>query len=255
MFNKQENKDKKLFNKIAHDYVKKDLVSYCRIARKIRLTQSLKGISKPINKLLEVGCGAGFSANYLNKNYINYLGVDYSKNLIKFANQYNISKNVTFECSNIMNFSSNTKFDVILMIGVLHHMPDPEKVILSLNKNLSDQGVLVVNEPQAGNPFIGFLRSIRKKIDKNYSSDQVEFTNEELCNIFIKCGYKVKSYSQGIFSTPLAETRILPNFVGVPLALISVLLDPFLEKILSILNLKKFTWNIVIHGKKSNNLK
>lgn len=255
MLNKQEYEDKKLFDNIAVDYVKKDLTSYCRIARKLRLTQSLEGVTKPINNLLEIGCGAGFSVDYLKGKFVNYLGVDYSQNLIKYAIKHNSNKSVNFECSNIMNFSSNTKFDVILMIGVLHHMPDPEKVIISLNKNLSDQGVIVVNEPQAGNPFIGFLRSIRKKIDKNYSSDQVEFTNEELCNIFNKCGYKVKSYSQGIFSTPLAETRILPNFIGVPLALISVFLDPFLEKILSIFNLKRFTWNIVIHGKKSNNLK
>ena len=44
------------------------------------------------------------------------------------------------------------------MIGVLHHMPEPEKVIKSLEKILSNNGVIVVNEPQAGNPFIGILR-------------------------------------------------------------------------------------------------
>ena len=250
MLNKQEYEDKKLFDNIAVDYVKKDLTSYCRIARKLRLTQSLEGVTKPINNLLEIGCGAGFSIDYLKGKFINYLGVDYSQNLINYAIKHNSNNGVNFECVNIKEFSSKNKFDVILMIGVLHHIPEPEKVIISLQKYLTPRGIIITNEPQAGNPFIGFLRKIRKKIDDNYSSDQVEFTNNEICSIFKKCGYEVKSYPQGILSTPLAESRILPKFIGMPMVLIATILDPLIEKLLSILNLKKFAWNIVIHAKK-----
>ena len=61
--------------------LKKDLTLYCRIARKQRLVRSIEGIKKPIRNLLEVGCGAGFSAEYLKGNFINYVGVDYSQKL------------------------------------------------------------------------------------------------------------------------------------------------------------------------------
>ena len=164
MLNKREEDDKMLFNKIANDYSKKDLTPYCRIARKQRLLSSLKGISKPINKMLEVGCGAGFSAEYLKGKFNQYLGIDYSKNLISYAIKNNSQNKVYFECKNINEFVTETKFDVILMIGVLHHIPQPENVIKLLSKLLSPEGIIVINEPQSGNPLIGLLRKIRKKL-------------------------------------------------------------------------------------------
>ena len=50
------------------------------------------------------------------------------------------------------------------MIGVLHHMPKPENVINSLSRLLAPDGIIVVNEPQAGNSLIGLLRKIRRKL-------------------------------------------------------------------------------------------
>ena len=249
MLNKREDDDKKLFDDIAENYVKKDLTPYCRVARKLRLVQSLKGIQQPIKKILEVGCGAGFSVDYLRGKFVNYTGVDYSENLIKYAIKHNSDTGVKFECLNVNDFDTELKFDVVLMIGVLHHMPKPENVIKSLSRILTPDGIIVVNEPQAGNPFIGLLRKIRKKIDDNYSTDQVEFTEDEIYSMFEKCGHEVKTFSQGVLSTPLAESRILPGFIGIPLAWVTVILDPLLEKILSILSIKKLTWNVVVHAR------
>ncbi len=249
MENKRESNDKKLFNDIANNYVKKDLTLYCRIARKQRLVRSIEGIRKPINNILEVGCGAGFSADYLKGKFINYVGVDYSKNLISYAIKHNSYKGVNFECLNINEFDTKFKFEVILMIGVLHHMPEPENTINLLKKNLAPGGVIVVNEPQAGNPLISLLRKIRKKIDNNYSSDQTEFSETQIRTMFEKNNFNVKTYAQGILTTPLAESRILPNFVGIPLVLISSILDPILEKFFSILRIKKLSWNVIAHAK------
>ena len=250
MLNKRESDDKKLFDDIAVNYVKKDLTTYCRVARKLRLVQSLKGIKQPIKKILEVGCGAGFSVEYLKGKFVNYTGVDYSENLIKYAKKHNSNTGVKFECLNINDFNPEFKFDVVLMIGVLHHMSEPEKVIKSLSRILNPDGIIVVNEPQAGNPLIGLLRKIRKNIDDNYSTDQVEFTEDEIYSMFKKCGHETKTFAQGVLSTPLAESRILPGFIGIPLAWIAVILDPILEKFLSILSFKKLTWNIVVHARR-----
>ena len=248
MFNNRENNDKKLFNDIATSYVKKDLTLYCRIARKQRLVRSIEGIKKPIRNLLEVGCGAGFSAEYLKGNFINYVGVDYSQNLINYALEHNNHQRVKFECLNINEFYSKLKFDVILMIGVLHHMPEPENIIQLLEKNLARR-YYCRQRTSSWNPFIGLLRKIRKKIDNDYSSDQVEFTENQIRSIFEKNGFNVTTYAQGILSTPLAESRILPGFIGIPLVLISSILDPILEKLFSILNIKKLTWNVIVHAR------
>jgi len=41
----------------------------------------------------------------------------------------------------------------------------------------------------------------------------------------------------------------LPEFIGIPLAWIAAILDPLLEKLLSILSIKKLTWNVVVHAR------
>lgn len=249
MFNLREEADKRLFDEIAEHYVKKDMTQYCRIARKQRLERSLLGIHQPIKNLLEVGCGAGFTVDYLKGRYTNYTGVDYSENLIKYALHHNSINGVRFECVNINEFQTEEKYDVILMIGVLHHIAEPENAIISLGKYLSHEGVIVINEPQRGNPIIGFLRRLRKKIDKNYSEDQVEFTEEEIHLIFERCGYVVKTYPQGVLTTPLAESTILPNVIGTPISWLCSILDPILEKLFSFAFLRKLSWNVVAQAR------
>ena len=250
MKNSLEEADKQLFEEIAESYINKDLTSYCRISRKLRLYRTLKNIPKPIASLLEVGCGAGFSADYLKGLYSYYEGLDYSESFIAYARSHNSSEKAIFFCKNIKEFSNKRKFQVILMIGVLHHIPEVEKVLTHLKDLLEPGGVVVVNEPQRGNPLITILRGIRKRIDRHYSSDQVEFSELELKSIFLRCGYKVKTFPQGILSTPLAETRILPNFIGTPLALLFKVIDPILETIISLPVLSKFAWNIVFEARR-----
>jgi len=249
MSNDQEAKDKLLFEQIADSYVRKDLTPYCRIARKQRLDTSLKSIRQPVGRLLEVGCGAGFTADYLKGKYKSYLGLDYSKNLVAYAERYNSSNQARFLCVNIKDFVTSEKFDVILMIGVLHHIPDPEKILDDLRPLLAQGGCLVVNEPQRGNPLISMLRRIRKKVDAKYSSDQVEFTYDELRAMFEKHDYEVRCFPQGILSTPLAETRFLPSLLGLPIAWLARIVDPVLELILDYQPLRALAWNIVIEAK------
>ena len=244
-----EKLDQKLFDEIAEHYVRKDLVSYCRIARKQRLVSSIKNISKPVNNMLEIGCGAGFTAEYLAGHYDVYEGLDYSKNLITYAKRYNSSERANFICTNIKDYEVKKQYKMILMIGVLHHMPNPEDVLRNLKDYLTPAGVIVVNEPQKGNPIIGLLRKVRKIIDSKYSSDQVEFSSSELREMFTACGYSVHIFSQGVLSTPLAETSFLPAFIGLPLAWLARILDPLLEALLSVSFLRKLSWNIVVEGR------
>jgi 2-polyprenyl-3-methyl-5-hydroxy-6-metoxy-1,4-benzoquinol methylase len=247
-----EEADKRLFDEIAENYVRKDLTPYCRIARKLRLDRTLKNTQQPIPSLLEVGCGGGFTADYLKGRYNAYTGVDYSENLIAYAMRYNSSSKTRFVCKNINDFDSTEKFQIILMIGVLHHIPEPEKVLKHLMVRLEQKGVVVVNEPQKGNPIIGLLRKIRKKIDSKYSSDQVEFSERELRAMFTKCGYKVRTFPQGILSTPLAETRLLPNIMGLPLAWLVQFIDPVLDILFALPILRNLAWNIVVEARVSS---
>jgi len=249
MSNRASEIDSELFDRIAPYYVRKDLIGYCRLARKMRLDSTLQNISKPISSILEIGCGAGFTADYLQGQYTRYLGVDQSQRLIDYANKHNRYENTSFICSNIEHLSIREKYQVVLMIGVLHHLHDVKKVLFLLKELVRKNGVVVVNEPQRGNPFVSLLRAFRKKLDHRYSSDQIEFGEKEFRALFCECGYKIRVLPQGFLSTPLAETLFLPSFVGLPLVFIAKLLDPVLERLFNAGRLRKWSWNIVVEAK------
>ncbi len=241
-----EEADKALFDSIADSYVAKDLTPYCRIARSLRLTRSLRHLARPIGRLLEVGCGAGFSAEYLAGDYGRYVGVDYSEKLIAYARARHASSAAEFVCRDIKDLDDTDTFDVVLLIGVLHHIQDVPAALEQMKQRLRPGGVIVANEPQRGNPLISVLRRIRKRTDANYSDDQVAFSAAEIERIFADCGFDTRIFPQGLLTTPLAETRFLPSIVGFPLSLICRWLDPALETVLSVTGLRRLAWNVVI---------
>ena len=73
--------DKALFDRIARDYVSKDLKECCRVARRQRLRQTLRSLPVPMGRILEVGCGGGFTAQYLEGLFESYTGVDHSADI------------------------------------------------------------------------------------------------------------------------------------------------------------------------------
>lgn len=251
-----EEKDKALFDSISPKYLEKDLAPQSSIARKHRLLSSLEGINFDENtRVLEVGCGAGFSVNYLDKPYSAYVGVDYSKGLIDYAKQYNSSLKAQFICVNIKEYQPEEKFDVIFMIGVLHHFDDMQGILAHIVSFLNPGGVLVANEPQSSNPLIQGLRNLRTQLDKSYSDDQVQLLPEDMKRLYESVGLeKVKVIGQGFFSTPFAEVVLKPRWLVNPISQILTSIDKSIFKFFG--SQTFFSWNCVAFGQtKSENEK
>ncbi|WP_111672184.1 class I SAM-dependent methyltransferase [Algoriphagus litoralis] len=247
-----EKKDKALFDAISPKYLEKDLAPQCSIARKHRLLSSLKNVSfDHTSRVLEVGCGAGFSVKYLDKPYSAYVGVDYSQGLIDYANQYNSKPKAQFICANIKEYQPEEKFDVIFMIGVLHHFDDMKGILSHIVTLLKPGGVVVANEPQSSNPLIQGLRTLRTKLDKSYSDDQVQLLPENLKELYEAVGLKeVQVLGQGYFSTPFAEVVLRPKWIIKVLSMGSIGLDNYIQRV-DWTSLRKIAWNVVGVGFKS----
>lgn len=245
-----EKKDKALFDAISPKYLEKDLAPQSSIARKHRLLSSLKNVSfDHTTRVLEVGCGAGFSVKYLDKPYSVYVGVDYSQGLIDYANQYNSTPKAQFICANIKEYQPEEKFDIIFMIGVLHHFDDMRVILAHIVSFLKPGGVLVANEPQSGNPLIQGLRKLRTKLDKAYSNDQVQLLPNDLKVLYESVGLKnVQVFGQGYFSTPFAEVVLKPSWIFIPVIKFIVNIDQYLFK--NIPKSKSISWNLITHGLK-----
>lgn len=243
--------DKALFDTISDRYVKKDLTRTSRAARAHRLRQTLAllPVSDAKPRILEVGCGAGFSATYLKGLYARYVGVDYSARLIDLARRHNTGPDVEFVCAHLEELQTVERFDLVLMIGVLHHLTDPAAALAGLGRWLTPGGAVIVNEPQSANPLINSLRLLRKTLDPDYSREQREFSATELRMLFESSGLRdVRLRAQGLFSTPLAEVILRPDALFAPIARIAIGVDGWLERRLPRL-LMPFAWNVVVAGR------
>jgi len=247
----QEYKDKQLFDTIAEQYCKKDMNRSSILARRHRLLQTfslLPKISEPI--LLEVGCGCGFAASYLKGYYSRYVGIDYSKNLISYAKKINSYDNTEFLPINIKEYKQTNCFDIIFMIGVLHHIEPLKNIVLHIIEMLKPGGWLIANEPQSANKIIQITRKVRSALDSGYSNQQHYFSSSEIFELYNSANLQnIKVAPQGIFSTPFAEVLLKPDTLSVPLAKLSITLDKKIEQ-----GLKKYlrpiSWNLIAIGQR-----
>lgn len=247
----QAHQDRALFDRIAEQYCRKDLLPASRAARRQRLFQTLSAVPLPTTAtVLEVGCGAGFSAEYLQARIGGYWGVDYSEKLIQYARARHTGSHIRFAAVPIQEFQPGQTFDLIFAIGLLHHLDDLDATLASLLPLLKPGGWFVANEPQPANPLISFARRIRKRIDANYSSDQKELTDRELRDACARHGLNsVRVLPQGFFSTPFAEVPLFPQWLTTPCSHLACLADRTLERLPGWL-LQRLSWNLILAGQK-----
>ena len=238
--------DRELFDRIARDYCRKDQLAAHRRARELRLLQTMRHAElDPTGDLLEIGCGAGFAADYLRGRYRSYHGVDHSSKLVELADAVNVGPGITFETADATTLTSDRLYNVILMIGVLHHLPEPAATLRHLTGLLKPDGRIVVNEPQNGNPLIQLARRIRKGTDPHYSEDQSVYSGNSLRAVFSDAGCElVKLVPQGLLSTPFAEVAMPAQPIVTPLSSIACDLDRMMERSIPRL-LRHLSWNLI----------
>jgi SAM-dependent methyltransferase len=238
--------DRSLYDRIAAELSRKDVLPASRIARQHRLRQTLSLVDAPLGRILEVGCGAGFSAAYLRGQYLEYVGVDHSEKLVEFARQYHPQDNTVFCAADINLLKCEQPFDCAFMIGVLHHLEEPVKSLRHIKSLTRSGGWIVANEPQPGNPLVSLARGIRKRFDENYSTDQVEFSAGQLRKIFLDAGLSdIRIVPQGYLSTPLAEVALPLQRALTGVAELSCLLDRGLEAMIGNWG-NRLSWNLII---------
>lgn len=246
----QESNDQALFNAISARYIQKDLISSSRGARAHRLRETMKAAlaAIPNARILELGCGAGFAASYLDGSYGEYLGVDYASELIHYAQEHNASAHARFLCGNLEDLECIREFDIVLMIGVLHHLPDPVQALRKIARFLRVGGIIVANEPQNGNVLVSALRTVRKLLDSGYSKEQREFSHQELTKLFGDAGLTgVSVRAQGLLSTPFAEVPLKPVGLFSRVAHLGCRMDATLEHRFPHA-LLPLSWNVIVQG-------
>lgn len=245
-----EIEDRRLFDSIAADYSKKDLVQSTRIAREYEILRCVQPTIAKMGRpklILEVGCGVGRVAKILKGRYDRYVGVDYSEKLIEAAKIYASDCPADFVCANIKAFElDGPKADLIVLIGALHHMTEMDEVMAALIRNAAPGARIVAFEPNRSNPIVQTLRKIRQRVDKAYSSDQHYFSRKELHDLFAQHGFEdIDVAHQGYCSTPFSQVILPPQFLSKHASRVAVGFDRLCDRALPRL-FHGLSWNLVV---------
>ena len=76
--------------------------------------------------------------------------------IVKKLNETRPELSVSF--GDVTKFKTDEKFDVIIIIGGLHHVPDfAGQVVRNLSSHLKDGGYFISYEPTSGNPLFRLI--------------------------------------------------------------------------------------------------
>jgi 2-polyprenyl-3-methyl-5-hydroxy-6-metoxy-1,4-benzoquinol methylase len=154
------------------------------VDRKRKLLLEKWGIRGFEMSVLDVGCGIGQFSDITKGEY---LGVDLNRDFVLRASKVNSAANVKFRCVNVKDLSlEGKKFEVVLLIGILHHLDEStSRSLLSLLKDVTEQYLVVMEVIQEQTNFLG--RWIK-------DNDRGEFVrrHQELFTMIAEEGYKAE---------------------------------------------------------------
>ena len=103
--------------------------------------RTLKSFVKPLDKLLDIGCGVGNFLSFMGKKNLNVTGVENNSIALEICKKKNLKVYDSIE-----NLSDEL-FDIVSLWHVLEHLPRPNKIIEKIYDLLSSEGVLVIAVP------------------------------------------------------------------------------------------------------------
>lgn len=104
-------------------------------------------------KVLDLGCGTGWTSVMLAKAGYQVVGQDISPDMIQVAEQNKSEaglKNLSFVTEDYENLAYDNKFDAALFFDALHHCDDEAAAIKSAFNALKPGGILITHEPGVG---------------------------------------------------------------------------------------------------------
>lgn len=152
------------------------------------------------SSVLDLGCGSGFITNFLARRHpdIKFTAVDFSDSIDyakEFSKENNIN-NVKYLKTNILNLTSEEKFDCVLSNGVLHHIPEYDSAIRILKSLVKDNGQLALGV------YNSYGKLLKKVFPINYTNTilaldqeavpfEVTWSHSEFRNLFSEYNIKL----------------------------------------------------------------
>lgn len=201
---------------------------------------------KEFNNAIEVGCGPGTWTNFLKEHTKNLLALDISETMISEAKKDIQNPNIKFLNSDIMDYNTDEKFDLIFSIRAFEYFPDKKGFIKKCNSMLNDNGQIFIITKTKASYWYGRakVRKILKSILPSlFSYENSDLTKDHIQNLdnFEQERITTTSFKKLLTDADFHDIKIKPVIVRPPIFMRGKseipLVPPMLERIvLGILN-------------------
>ncbi len=174
----------------------------------------ISSLISPSTLLLDIGCNTGYLGKSLLEKNVKSDGIDINKNALKIAAKF---YNQVFSRDLYQGKLDlpQKKYDYIVFLDLLEHLPRPDLVLSDSKKYLKKDGQIIISMPNVARLEIR-LQLLLGKFDYTYggilSEDHLRFfTKESGTKMIEKCGLKVSD----IMPTGLGhQLNLLPNLLA-----------------------------------------
>jgi len=170
--------------------------------------------------VIDIGCGDGsYSHSLLQENPEYILGIDAAQSAIVYASEkFKNQEKLLFRKVNVYDLDTlDNIFDIAVVRGVLHHLPDAKSAITQIVKSAR---VVVVIEPNGYNPILKIIEKLskyhREHEEKSYSPKNID------------------KWFLGVGDIEIVQRRYIgfvPFFCPDMLAIILKKVEPFIEAV------------------------
>lgn len=132
------------------------------------LDNIIKNININNGRILDVACGKGRHAKYLNHLGFNVTGIDLSKNSIEFANK-DSNENLKYFVHDMRSVFKKNHFDLVTNLftsfGYFENQEDEQITINAMSNNLKEGGLLLIDFMNVKKVISSLVTSESKEID------------------------------------------------------------------------------------------
>jgi SAM-dependent methyltransferase len=178
------------------------------------------GYLKPgSNRVLDVGCGAGYLLVDLQRCGFECLGIDFNEDLVRAANEQFGVPAVLGDIRDLRTLGR--QFDLILLSHVLEHLDQPMQLLLDIREVLAPGGYLVIEIPNRNWFSVGQSLKSGTCAWDNYPPHHLTFWSAaSLRGALQRAGFQVRE----CLARPFQDMNRVPQFVR---ARLGISAEPF----------------------------